>query len=445
MKLMYGQPSHKSGLTVHWKSYLLALGFSEQLGAATNTMFTLSTLAADWHATLVDPVVVNSHIFGLRGFLSPMFANATEKQTLKLSEIYDLGRINKLLKMCVSPHLSMVSTEDFLTNAPREITLLHVTDRSYNGAREFTFDLSETISVEQSFQNTNTSVVDCSLGHDASALLQRLEYHLNTMKNSVKAPSRNFTVKRFMCLDSSFVFRSHVLLQNLSLPGTVVFTNWHGCGLRNCSIFHKGNYQLLRKPRNSQKFRPIILTQKTFKFGHMAYTLHHPNVLKVAQDYLSACRIKRPFIGVHIRLERLIMNEVALKNNSYIKYCLQNLKKILDNLKKQFGLHSRMLFTDMGQYGTDSCWNKRYCRRDRLFSMLKKLGLTVNSYNPKLLNGTENSGYVSLVEMNIMALGEKLVLVGGGGFELTLQGRFLSLNHKMEDVYRVCCNKTSKI
>ena len=445
IKLGYGQLSHKSGHTVQWKSYLLALGFSEQLSAATSTMFTLSTLAADWHATLVHPVVVNSHIFGLRGFLPPVFANATEKQTVTLSEIYDMAKINKVLKTYVSPHLSMVSTEYFLANAPRDITLLHFIDKSHIGLREFTFHLSETISVEKTFQTTNTSIVDCSLGHDASALRQRLEHHLNAMKSSLKAQSGNFTVKRFLCLDSCFVFRSHVLLQNLSLPGTVIFTNWHGCGLRNCSVFHTGNYQLLRKPRNSPKFRPIILTWKAFQFNHMAYTLHHPNIQKVAQDYLSVCGIKRPFIGVHIRLERLLMKEVALKNNSYIKYCLQNLEKILDRLKKQFGLHRRLLFTDMGKYGTDSCSNKRCSRRDQLFSMLDGLGLTVSSYDPRVLNGTENSGYVSLVEMNMMALGEKLVLVGGGGFEVTLQGRFLSLDHRVEDVYRVCFNRTSKM
>ena len=177
----------------------------------------------------------------------------------------------------------------------------------------------------------------------------------------------------------------------------------------------------------------------------LVVSLHHLNIQKVAQDYLSVCGIKQPFIGVHIRLERLLMKEVALKNNSYIKYCLQNLEKILDRLKKQFGLHRRLLFTDMGKYGTDSCSNKRCSRRDQLFSMLDGLGLTVSSYDPKVLNGTENSGYVSLVEMNMMALGEKLVLVGGGGFEVTLQGRFLSLDHRVEDVYRVCFNRTSKM
>ena len=445
IKLVYGQLSPKSGHTVQWKSYLLALGFSEQLTAATSTMFALSTLAADWHATLVEPVLVNSHIFGLRDFLPSKLANTTKKQTVTLSEIYDMTKINKILKTNVSPHLSMVSSECFLANAPRDITLLHFIDKRHIGLREFAFHLSETISVEKIFQTTNTSVVDCSFGEDASALQQRLEHHLNAMKTSLKVQSGNFTVKRFLCLDFWFAFRSHVLLQNLSLPGTVIFTNWHGCGLKNCSIFHNRNYQLLRKPRNSSMFRPIILTQKGFQFNHMAYSLHHPNILKVARDYLSACGVKWPFIGVHVRLERLMMNEVALQNNSYIKYCLQNLKKILDHLKKQFGLYRRLLFTDMGKYGTDSCSNSRCYKRDQLFSMLEGLGLTVSSYNPKVLNGTENSGYVSLVEMNMMALGEKLVLVGGGGFEITLQGRFLSLHHRVEDVYHVCCNRTSKI
>jgi len=112
-----------------------------------------------------------------------------------------------------------------------------------------------------------------------------------------------------------------------------------------------------------------------------------------------------------------------------------------------YDLQRRLLITDIGRYGTDSCQNVDYCSKNRIqqfFLILEeRLGLTVNSYDPKVLNGTENSGYVSLVEMSMLAQGEKLVLVGHGGFEKNLQNKFLSLNHKMEDVYRLCWNEKS--
>ena len=430
--------------SLHWKSYLLALGFSEQLTAATHTMFQLGTLAADWHASLVEPVVVTSHLFGLRGMLPPMFANTSDRDTIRLSEIYEISLVNEVLQSLISAGLSMVPTDDFLLHAPREVTLLHFIDRNHIGDREFAFNMSETISIERTFQETNLSVIDCSSVVNARILMHRLENHLNAMRTSLKVRRGrrgDFTVKRLLCLDQRLVYRSHILLQNVSLPGTVIFTNWHGCAITNCSMYHHGNLQLFRKPNNAAMFRPIVLTRKGFVFRPI-YRLHHPSIQKAAYEYLSISGMTRPFIAIHVRIERLMRDEVTLKSNSYIEHCLESLKDILDYLREQYDLQRKLLITDVGQYGTDSCQNRKYCTKNHLqkiFLILKRrLGLTVSSYDPKVLNGTENSGYVSLVEMNLLAQGEKLILVGHGGFQVNLQNKFLSLNHESEDVYHLC-------
>ena len=435
--------------SLHRKSYLLALGFSEQLTAATHTMFQLGTLAADWHATLVEPVVVTSHLFGLRGMLPPMFANTSDRDTIRLSEIYEISLVNEVFQSLISLGLSMVPTDDFLLHAPREVTLLHFIDRNHIGDREFAFNMSETISIERTFQETNLSVIDCSSVVNARILMHRLENHLNAMRTSLKVRRGrrgDFTVKRLLCLDQRLVYRSHILLQNVSLPGTVIFTNWHGCAITNCSMYDHGNLQLFRKPNNSAKFRPIVLTQKGVLFKPI-YRLHHPSIYKAASEYLSISRMERPFIAIHIRIERLIRDEVRLnvKSDSYIIHCLESLIDIFDNLRGQYDLQRKLLITDMmGQYGTDSCQKRKYCSKSRVQQFLwileRRLGLTVNTYDPKALNGTENSGYVSLVEMNMLAQGEKLILVGHGGFQANLEYKFLSLNHKTEDVYHLCGN-----
>lgn len=438
-------------LGMHWESYLLALGYSEQLSAATHTMFQLGTLAADWNATLVEPIVVKSHLLGLRGMLPPMFASTSDRETIRLSEIYNIALVNEVFQSLISPELSMVPSDAFLLHAPREVTLLHFIDRNHISVREFAFSMPETVSIENTFNETNLSVLDCSSIVSGKILMHRLENHLNVMRRSLKVQwshRGDFSVKRLLCLDQRLVYRSHVLLQNISLPGTVIFTNWHGCAMRNCSMYHHGNLQLFRKPNNCTTFRPIVLARKGLVFTSV-YRLHHSSVQKVARDYLSVSGMRQPFVAIHIRIERLLLDEVKMKwkRNSYIKHCLESLKDILDKLKERHDLQRRLLITDMGRYGTDSCQNVDYCSKNRIqriFLILEeRLGLTVNSYDPKVLNGTENSGYVSLVEMSMLAQGEKLVLVGHGGFEKNLQNKFLSLNHKMEDVYRLCWNEKS--
>ena len=73
--------------------------------------------------------------------------------------------------------------------------------------------------------------------------------------------------------------------------------------------------------------------------------------------------------------------------------------------------------------------------------------MQVHHCNLDLLNDRDahNSGFVSLVEMTMLALGEKLLLVGGGGFQINIAHKFYSLHdrktsRKRDDVLRESCD-----
>ena len=425
------QRCHLSNSTGHNTSYLLALSMGEQLSASSKIMFHLAPLAADWSAQLVEPVVLTSRLFGIEGIVLPD-SEHTGQTSIKLSEIYDISEIKRILQTHVSPPVNMVSFEEFLATASRTVTLLHFV-RFGEGNMDFVLNRTESDLVRNHFQtNNSTALFECSHLRGVSKWVDKVEMGLNKFTKS-RTVCKEFVVDKVFCFDITMVYRSEVILKHLSQPGTVIFTQWHGCGIRggHCSVHYRQNSEL---QVNSDQYRYAILTEALLevpKLQHM-HTLHNPGIAQVAEKVLNTMNYRKPhFMSVHLRAERLILD------GQDIKCCLETLKQALDKFKVTNNLNETLLITDVGsEYGSFS-W-KKHCGQKNISSYLSSFHLTSTSYDPKVSNGTENSAYVSLVEMNMLSMGEKLVLVGRGGFQTILKDKFLSLNHTEADVYHVC-------
>ena len=410
----------------HNSSYVLALTLQEQLSAASHSMFEMAPLAADWNAQLVEPVVLKSRIFGIEGIFPPDSKLYTGQTSIKLSEIYDISEVRRILQTHVSPPVNMVPFEEFLATASRTVTLLHFV-RFGEGNMDFVLNRTESDLVRRHFITSNsTAPFDCTHMSGASQWARKVETKLNKKSRKV-CPV--FAVERVLCFEPTLVYRTDVMLQHMSHPGTIVFTDWRGCGIKFGSLEH--NSELHTNPNS---FRYAVLSEASMKEYPIKfeYRLHNPGITKVAEDYLETLNKRPPFLSIHIRTERLVRDALNLT------CCLESLKQMVDKLSN---LSETLLITDVGsEYGTMTCG--RRCEHNvhlQLFlSKLPSFNLTVSSYDPKLLNGTENSAYVSLVEMNMLSMGDKLVLVGRGGFQAILKDKFLSLNHTEEDVYHIC-------
>ena len=421
-------------------SYLLALSFGEQLSAASRSMLQLAPLAVDWNAQLVEPVVLRSQLYGIDGLFPAGFQN-TGQASIKLSELYDMSKLNNILHSLVSPRVSMVLFKEFISAAPRAVTLLYF-NRFYES--EFSLDKSETGLVTNVFQRRKHKLIDCSPVESAINLVDDIENHLNGALAFGGNLSSRFSVEKVLCLDPRFTYRSHLLLQHITLPGTIVFAVWQGCGANtgNCSINYKQNSEIVENP---DMFRYTIFTKATLaKFSlRRMHTLHNPGLQRIAENYLETVGIKKPFLSIHIRTERLLKDGDDMGYPFYYKCCLDHLKMLIDRLKKKYNFQQTVLITDTGsKYGTTGCGENRLrCSESDIqgvASALKLLNFVSTCYDPKLSNGTENSAYVSLVEMNMLSMGDKLILVGRGGFQAILEDKFLSLNHTEEDVYHIC-------
>ena len=410
------------------RSFLLALSYSEQLSAATNSMFQLAPLAADWNAQLVEPIVARSHLFGIRGLVPSHFKSARDE--IGLFNLYSLEKINDVLHRRVAANLNMVSQAEFIATAPQNITLLFF---DIYESPSHSFSLSKHIASIYDKSRGRDGVIDCTTMPGASNLAQQLEKHLTNLCSHDKP----FVVVKSLCLKHSTVYNSKMLFQHVHHPGTLVFASWRGCGFSNCSVHHRRDSKL-------NPFRFGILTENTFTqslpIEHFHF-LHSENVKTTAEHYLKQLGIKKPFLSIHIRSERLIKHGIWMKVASNWKCCLDNLKGLLETLRDKFPRQQTLVITDYSPYGTDGCRTGVLCKPEMvraLISRVKSFNLTIVSYEPAKFGGIRNSGFVSLVEMNMLSLGAELVLTGGGGFQAILKGMFLSLNHTKTDVHTVC-------
>ena len=435
-------------------SYLLALGYSEQLSAATHSILQLGTLAYDFGANLVEPTIKSSHVFGIEGvYPLLMFAKNLDSEEVHLFDVYNSSEVNKVLHSTISPTVNMVPFQSFLSNAPRKITLLHFNTRSWDKtARLFALSQDEVGAIEEAFKGyPEEQLFDC-LSQNMTVMnkyINRIEKQLNSWGKG------DFSVVQALCLNQEYVYKSVYLSQYLSFPSTVIFTNWGGCVLHNCSYVTK---EKVLKPNGVKtglsQPKYAILTEKDFKFNvYNEYKLHHHRVHSIAKDYLRQNNFTQSnFIAVHIRMERIIRQALKSRVQEYQIRCLINLmsavNRILygnDTKPQSFrsfrGSQQVLVMSDMpgSEYGSDTC-SGRYCGEGDIRKLFSALNTSFSFHHFQPTSGIWNSGLVSLVEMHMLSMGRKLVVTGFGGFQAILKALFLSQEgHAVGDIYEVTC------
>ncbi len=406
-------------LPTHNHRYLLALGYQEQLSAATHSMFSLGALALDWRAGMVEPFMKKSFLIGLQNVNQLMPHLSSVKISLRLFEVYDKKTVNKYLHE-VTPQVSMFDFDTFIMDASEDITFLYYRAKGMQQQSSQPVDLLECHSAEQS---------------RLKSLCDRIEEEMNSEKHKRSFKNSNFEVKRIFCLDQDRVYRTDQLEQYLPNATTIIISEWRGCGLQNCAFDDKKNAPLAWR----DSFRFGIQARTIFNPRLRAqHLLHHPSIEDYAKRYLSHLGYAGPFISIHIRTERLVKN---VKKDPM--QCLKELAKVSRNLtQNQKHEVKTLLLTDVGSpYGTSTCQMSKNCNTghtQRIMDELKGLGFKHQWYDPRVLHSTDNNGYISLVEMRMLASAEKLVLVGYGGFQAILEHLFLSKGHSDNDVIHIC-------
>ena len=158
--------------------------------------------------------------------------------------------------------------------------------------------------------------------------------------------------------------------------------------------------------------------------------------LRVARDFIAQ-HLTSNFISVHIRTEKILC---AGGNISTVERCLFKLRKRLQSIIQVATVPNPPIFlaADFTKFGSSSA-TVNPARKHAKF--LKKILLPIR---PIVFKPSEykivDRGALAIVEMNILASGRRLFVLGGGSFQLWITTQFLTKNkNDQSKVERLVC------
>ena len=147
-------------------------------------------------------------------------------------------------------------------------------------------------------------------------------------------------------------------------------------------------------------------------------------LLRIAKDFMSE-NLSPGFVSVHIRTERILKEG---RNISMVKKCLSKLVARVQIIahSSTVPLISVFMATDFTEFGSSS--RKVKPARENAQLLKETLGpLKAITFQPSKYK-LNDRGAVAIVEMNILASGKHLVILGGGYFQWWVKSQFLNKN-----------------
>ena len=160
------------------------------------------------------------------------------------------------------------------------------------------------------------------------------------------------------------------------------------------------------------------------------------------QKYLKGLH----YISIMIRMEKVfIRSSVPTENQPTVaKSCLDNILKRLTKIKKETGIEHVFLTLDVGHYGSNIF--REYITEGRksvqqyienFMCTIFKRNTTISEWEKRFasISGRKNPGYISVLQKEIAAKGDILVLVGGEStYQESAKNRYNKL-HSMRKVF----------
>ena len=408
-------------------NYVLALSYWEQLTMATTNLCGLVNFARGWHSRVVTPFTYNAEMYGLPTTVNFPSITGTpiisyKGPTKPLSLLYDMNQLNYDL-FCDQYRLPpLVSFEEFIMNANRQIILLHI-------------DFSN-VYPKSSFKGQNYS--NCEQYGPIKSVGLKLLKTLNI--ESERRKLTPFKIGTACCLNHMHVIDTPMVIAegcgfSRTDNITIIFTVWRG-----------------HSDIPTKHFRLVTITSPIFKLPSTSRDIFPlskdiVNNASVFVNYLSTCNNNNSgeFVAIHLRTAKLAMMGGGRK---LFQSCLDKVESVLKELKKRctsLGTckeSCHKYFIDYGEFGSHSyevALGKRMSK-----DILHKKHIEPVHYDPRKYGGKLDQGYVASVEQLAIAHSNVLILVGGGSFQTQMQSRFIQVG-RGSMVYRVCETKDEHV
>ena len=192
----------------------------------------------------------------------------------------------------------------------------------------------------------------------------------------------------------------------------------------------------IKKGRQRTQFDIESKVPKLLSFRDMISAFFSAKLLRVARDFIAQ-HLTSNFISVHIRTEQILR---CGGNISTVNSCLFKLRKRLQSIIQVATVSSPPIFlaTDFTAFGSSSK-DVTPARKHAKSFMKVLLPLRPVIFQPSEYKIVDR-GAVAIVEMNILASGRRLFVLGGGTFQTWMTTQFLTKNnYEQSKVERFIC------
>ena len=395
-------------------SFALALDYYEQLTCATRNLLQLCNIAQNLNARVVTPFLLRSMLHGIPDF------NSAKRHYYPLSTVYDIPKLSETFHTMTGTYL--VKFNQFIQHAPRDVVLID------------TLDSHEANTKYKIYNHSGLELFNCPnhLSPDQINTAQNVENNLK--KHTVVGKVNSFVIKKFICLPrTTHDITTDQIKQFIGIePHTIVFNQWRGCAYHSCDV------KAPRNVANSVRHRVLytsVISQVSLSFKDIILT-HNSAIVSSAKAFLNKMSLPSPFISVHIRIEKLAI--LSRKINGLTQCCMKVLDTLVKSFRQKYGTNHFVTITDIGKYGTIGCTDRACVQHVKIVeTALTSMNLTQYKFDPQLTHTSNNPSFVSLVELHVLAMGDRLVVVGHGSFKNQVITQFLTTNGRNK-VYQIC-------
>ena len=408
------------------RRFVLGLNFWEQLTMATNNLFKLACLAAEWRSRAVLPFTYNSRLYGLPGFKPDDNFNVSER-AVNLDIIYDRDDLDRLTESIGLP--AMAEFREFLTTSMRGLTVVHFIPQ------KFAHEVDVLKGTQLSFEESSVVYCEAHLKWFVDAILQSLTEETG----DIGVPS--FYIERYYCASMGHMLTPQDLAHKVGLSlradqsSSVLIVNWRGMSDDSYFVGAKGTHSNNR----------ILMSNVSHRVPFIPIAQHSESVLQAAKWFIQYLGLTPGgYVGVHIRSEKLGLREPQVPGNT--RKCLIRTLQVVRELASAQQANSTTVFViDYGPYSSDTC---ERCKGGMAASrFLSERGIVTVSFRPKEIGAPEDHGFVAAVETSMLERAKALVLCGGGAFQQQLKKRYLRRRsvRKSADVHEVCVDYRSTV
>ena len=388
--------------------YLTVFYFSEQLANALPATLQLYYFSEhyNWRLGLIEPFLAESKI--------TLMPSLDKSRATPFSTYFDRGDFINHIQKCFKSSINLTSYADFLVKAARKFAYLRISKNE---------------------KNIRDTITECEI--DLKPIEKRLNEHVNKVSDLARAEHGKdylFSGWKAVCVNTDdahpfYMNRIGPYIRRLITPSC-----------KNTSEVCLPEVTLVLS-----QWRRVVQTKSHFFFTDPEYGDHKKYcqlsdlsptsfIIDTAHQFFQSLSLKRPFIGIHLRTEKLQEKRITLDE------CMRQLNMSLFMAKDKYSIQqdSVIMIYDIREHGSNSVDKKRRDFAQDTVARIKQLtNVTIVEFKPTAMNITGFSGLVPLVEKEFLASADVLVAIGGGGFQGMIKKRFSEL-HPQGDKFTPC-------